>query len=149
MVTASAASDWTYSCRMARHPERLVVIFDGDCILCRRSVHWLEHRATHVPIETIASGHAEVQARYGAIAGYRESMVAIADDGRSWVGPPDAYLVVMWAVRGTRMLSYLLALPGLKRLAGRVFQTVAGNRHLVGNLVRPSCAACSAVAPAR
>ncbi len=67
----------------------------------------------------------------------------VADDGRSWVGPPAAYLVVMWAVRGTRALSFVLSLPVLSQLTGRVFQTIAGNRHLLGKVTGEHCERCT------
>lgn len=70
-------------------------------------------------------------------------MVVVASDGRVWVGPPDAYLVVMWAVRGTRTLSYVLAMPGLKSLARAAFQFVAGNRQVIGRMAGGECAHCA------
>lgn len=123
---------------------QLTVIYDGDCILCRRSVHWLERQQTHVEISSVAASRPEAVAEHGEIPGYGDNMVVVASDGRVWVGPPDAYLVVMWAVRGTRILSYLLAAPGLKLLAGRAFQFVAGNRHLVGRMAGGECTHCVA-----
>ncbi len=129
---------------MAKRPTQLTVIFDGDCVLCRRSVHWLEQRTTHLPIAAIPAGRSDAIDSFGDIVGYGDNMVVVADDGRSWVGPPDAYLVVMWAVRGTRALSYGLALPGLRSLTGRVFRFIAGNRHLVGRGSGETCDRCIA-----
>ncbi len=124
-------------------PKKLTVIFDGDCVLCRRSVHWLQKQRTHVEVTTTPALRPETLAEYGQIPGYGDNMVVVSDDGRSWVGPPDAYLVVMWAVRGTRALSYLLSLPGLKTLTGLVFQFIAGNRHLIGQMAGDRCERCA------
>lgn len=124
--------------------QQLTVIYDGDCILCRRSVHWLERQQTHVGVSAVPAARPEIAATYGEVPGYGDNMVVAANDGRVWVGPPDAYLVVMWAVRGTRILSYLLAAPGLKWLAGRAFQLVTGNRHVIGRMVGGECDHCAA-----
>ncbi|MDJ0954838.1 MAG: DUF393 domain-containing protein [Acidimicrobiia bacterium] len=115
-------------------PKKLTLIFDGDCVLCRGSVRWLQQRETHVPIDMVPALRPDTMAQYGHIPGYGDNMVVVAEDGRSWVGPPDAYLVAMWAVRGTRALSYLLSLPVLKTITARVIQLIAGNRHLIGRL---------------
>lgn len=128
---------------MGRKPDKLTVLFDGDCGLCRRSVCWLSQRRTYVAVEPIAAGQPEAIDAFGHIPGYGDNMVVIADDGRSWVGPPDAYLVVMWAVWGTRTLSYVLSLPVLRQLAGHVFQTIAGNRHLLGGKTQVPCEHCA------
>ncbi len=128
---------------MATRPNRITVIFDGDCLLCRRSVHWLRDRHKHIAVDTVAAADPAAVAGYGRVPGYGDNMVVVGDDGRIWVGPPDAYLVVMWAVRGTRMLSYLLSLPLLKPAAAAVFRFVAGNRHLIGGIGGDRCAQCA------
>ena len=107
---------------MSGHPQNLVVIFDGDCLLCRRSIHWLEAQTTYVDVMALPAERPDVVAAYGQLPGYGENLVVVADNGRSWCGAPDAYLVVMWAVRGMRALSYLLSLGMLKPLATRVFR---------------------------
>jgi len=135
--------DRRYSCTMERHPETLTVIFDGDCLLCRRSVHWLETRATHTNLEVVPANRPDMVAAYGHVPGYGDNMIVVADDGRTWIGPPDAYLVVMWAVRRMRALSYLLALPGLRQLTTRVFQYIAGNRYALNRVEDEYCPACA------
>ncbi len=115
-------------------PTKLTLIFDGDCILCRSSIRWLQRRQTHVPLDMVPALRPDTMAQYGHIPGYGDNMVVVANDGRSWVGPPDAYLVAMWAVRGTRALSYLLSLPVLRTITGRVISLIAANRHLIGRI---------------
>jgi predicted DCC family thiol-disulfide oxidoreductase YuxK len=124
--------------------KKLTIIFDGDCVLCRGSVRWLMKRKTHVEIATVPALHAETLAAYGDIPGYGDNMVVVADDGRVWVGPPDAYLVVMWAVRGTRGLSYILAAPILKTITTWGLRLITRNRHLIGKMSRRRCEACAA-----
>lgn len=71
-------------------------------------------------------------------------MIVAANDGRTWIGPPDAYLVVMWALPRLRPLSYLLAIKPLRPLVSRAFQLVTGNRQAIGGLLggEPTCAHC-------
>lgn len=124
--------------------KKLTVIFDGDCVLCRRSVRWLAKRETYVEIATVPALHAATKAAHGHIPGYGDNMVVVSDDGRVWVGPPDAYLVVMWAIRGTRALSYVLSAPVLKGLTTTVIRLITRNRHVIGRITSRRCEVCAA-----
>ena len=124
--------------------DRLTVIFDGDCVLCRRSVRWLARQQTHVEVVSVPALHTGTKDEYGHIPGYGDNMVVVADDGRVWVGPPDAYLMVMWAIRGTRVLSYVLSAPVLKGLTTWAIRLVTRNRHLIGKVTSRRCEACAA-----
>lgn len=128
-------------------PKSLTVVYDGDCVLCRRSVHWLAQQRRSVPIRSIAASSAEAVERFGEMPNYGDDMIVAADDGRVWVGPPDAYLVVMWAIPNLRALSYLLAIRPLKPLVRRVFQLVTGNRQTIGGLLGESCDRCAVGGP--
>lgn len=110
----------------------LTVVYDGGCLLCRRSVNWLESQQQAVAIRTLPSSAHEAVIRFGQLANYGDDMIAAADDGRTWVGAPDAYLVVMWALPALRPLSYVLSIGLLKPLVGRVFQILTGNRQAIG-----------------
>lgn len=116
-------------------PDTLTVVYDGDCLLCRRSVRWLGSRRQAVPIRAIPAASAEATARYGHIANYGDDMIVGADDGRIWVGPPDAYLVMMWALPVLRPLSWLLSARPLKPLAARAFQVITGNRQTISKIL--------------
>ncbi|MDX2343078.1 MAG: DUF393 domain-containing protein [Acidimicrobiia bacterium] len=125
--------------------ESLTVVYDGDCMLCRRSVRWLRQQRTHVGIDVIAAADSDAIARFGDTPDYGEHMIVAANDGRVWIGVPDAYLVVMWAVGGLRLLSYVMSLAPLKPLAGRVFRIVTGNRHVIGRVVGEGCVHCAPI----
>ena len=129
------------------HPRSLTVVFDGQCLLCRRSVHWLSKQYQAVPIRSIPASSPEAVERFGDIPDYGSDMIVAADDGRTWIGPPDAYLAVMWAIPALRPLSYLLATGPLKPLVRRVFQVVTGNRHLIGGLLQEDCERCAIGVP--
>jgi predicted DCC family thiol-disulfide oxidoreductase YuxK len=124
-------------------PGLLTVVYDGECVLCLRSVQWLARRDQSVPIRSIAAASPEAIERYGHFPNYGDDMIVAADDGRTWVGPPDAYLAVMWAIPSLRALSYVLAVRPLKPLVRRVFQLVTGNRHAIGGLLGESCERCA------
>ena len=124
-------------------PALLTVVFDGECLLCLRSVHWLSKQRQAVPIRSIAASSPEAIERFGHIPNYGQDMIVAANDGRVWIGPPDAYLAVMWAIPNLRALSYLLAIRPLKPLVRRVFQLVTGNRQVIGGLLGESCERCA------
>jgi predicted DCC family thiol-disulfide oxidoreductase YuxK len=106
-------------------------------------VRWLGEQRTSIPIHTTPAAAPEATAKFGHLPDYGADMIVAADDGRLWVGPPDAYLVVMWALPELRALSYFLAIGPLQPLVGRIFQLVAGNRHELGAFLRgESCAHC-------
>jgi predicted DCC family thiol-disulfide oxidoreductase YuxK len=131
---------------VSSRPDGLTVVYDGGCLLCRRSVHWLEGQRQAVPMEIVPSSSGDAVARFGHLPDYGDDMIVAADDGRVWAGPPDAYLVVMWALPLLRPLSYVLSIRPLKPLAGRVFQLVTGNRQAIGGwlLSDAGCEHCSA-----
>ncbi|MEA2001477.1 MAG: DCC1-like thiol-disulfide oxidoreductase family protein [Actinomycetota bacterium] len=116
-------------------PSEVTVVYDGDCLLCRRSVRWLDGQRTVISVCTVAASDPVAAAQFEHLPNYGDDMIVATDDGRLWVGPPDAYLVVMWAIPKLRILSYLLSWGPLKPLVGRVFQLVTGNRQALGNLV--------------
>lgn len=125
------------------HPRSLTVVYDGECVLCRRSVHWLSQQRQAVPIRSIAASAPEAVERFGHIPNYGDDMIVAAADGRTWVGPPDAYLAVMWAIPHLRAPSYLLAIRPLKPIVRRVFQVVTGNRQAIGSLLGETCERCA------
>ena len=121
----------------------LTVVYDGACPLCRRSVHWLDDRNPAVTLRTIPASSTEAISRFGHIPNYGDDMIVATPDGRMWVGPPDAYLVLMWALPGLRLLSYVLSIRLLKPLVGRVFRLVTGNRYAIGSLLGGECPYCA------
>ncbi len=74
--------------------------------------------------------------QHGDIENYGDDMIVASDDGQTWVGSPDGYLVLMWALPVLRPLSYLLSVAPLRPLVGRAFQLVTGNRQAIGGLLR-------------
>ncbi len=126
--------------------DRLTVVYDGDCMLCRRSIRWLRRQRAYVDVEVITATAPEAIETYGDTREYGEHMIAAADDGRIWVGVPDAYLAVMWSVRGFRLMSYVLSIAPLKPLVGWVFRFVTGNRHIIGRVVGEGCVHCAPIA---
>lgn len=123
--------------------DNLTVVYDGGCILCRRSVRWLRGQRTHVGVMVMPATSPEAVARFGDTPEYGEHMIAASDDNRMWIGVPDAYLAVMWSVRGLRLLSYVLSIAPLKPLVGRVFRIVTGNRHVIGRVIGEGCVHCA------
>lgn len=110
---------------------RLVVLYDGDCPLCRRFRAWLERQPLLVPVEFVAAGSAEARRRFPALDHIRslEEVTVVADDGSVWTGE-HAWVMCLWATFGHRPLAERLAGPAGLPLARIAAHTAAGLRHL-------------------
>jgi predicted DCC family thiol-disulfide oxidoreductase YuxK len=124
--------------RGERHTPRTpaVLIYDGDCAMCRASALWLMRRA-------LSSGELEIlpcrssvrRARYPAIADEvcLTAMQLVLPDGRVLSGA-DAVPELLRRIRGWGWVARLLDLPGVRPVARRVYAWIAKNR------MRISCA---------
>ena len=108
--------------------ERLTLIYDSGCAVCRRARDWLLTQPTHVTIELVAAGSETATSRYGAIPWLGEELVAVDDTGRVWVGPA-AFVTALWATRRYRAWSLRLAGEHLAPMAESFFKMVSSRRH--------------------
>ncbi|MDZ4827339.1 MAG: DCC1-like thiol-disulfide oxidoreductase family protein [Actinomycetota bacterium] len=114
--------------------ERLTVIYDEQCALCRRCRHWLEHEPTYVPLDFLAAGSPAARERYGEVPWLGAELVVVSDDGSVWAGPA-AFLTCLWATLHYRTWSYRLSGRTLAPLAERFFHVVSSNRKRIGAMV--------------
>lgn len=64
---------------------RLVMVYDGDCVLCNGAVQWLMRRDRRAAIRFLAGGSARGQAVLaagGLVDTVRDTVIVIAADGR-------------------------------------------------------------------
>lgn len=115
-------------------PQRITVIFDEQCELCRRCHEWLEQQPTYLPVGFLAAGSEEARRVYGGLPWLGADLVVVAESGDVWVGS-DAFLVCLWATRAYRPWSYRLHGRALAPLANRFFHTVSSNRRSIGRFV--------------
>lgn len=128
-------------------PQRLTVLYDENCRLCRRAHHWLTSEPTHIPLELIAAGSSAAISRYGDLGGAGRELVVVDDEGHAWIGP-GAFLVAMWATRRWRAWSYRMSSRTLAPLAERFFRLVSAHRGRIGAVLRePDCSWCDRPPP--
>ncbi|MGH3651236.1 MAG: thiol-disulfide oxidoreductase DCC family protein [Acidimicrobiia bacterium] len=107
---------------------RLTIVYDEHCAVCRRARDWLLTQPTFLPIELIAAGSPAARARFGGLPWMGKELVAADDQGNVWVGPA-AFLTALWATRRYRAWSYRLAGDKLAPMARSFFKMVSTRRH--------------------
>ena len=115
-----------------RPPARPTLIYDGECGMCRALVARLavwdrEHRIALVPFQDEAA-----VARFGiGLPALAAAMHLILPDGRVAAGA-DAVPELLRVLPGAkRWLRLVFAVPGVPRLARRVYRWVAERRRCV------------------
>jgi predicted DCC family thiol-disulfide oxidoreductase YuxK len=110
-------------------PGRLVVLYDGDCPICRHARSWLFMQPQLVPLEFEKAGSAAARRRFPGLdhrATLRDITV-VADTGAVYVGDA-AWLICLWALDSYRPLSIRLAQPGLRGAAREVVAMASATR---------------------
>lgn len=112
--------------------ETAVLIYDGSCPLCTGAKAWVERRALPGAFEFLACQSPDRVRRFPAIpeAACREAMQLVLPDGRILPGDK-AIPEVLGRLRRWHWLSGAFQLPGLGRLAPRVYAWIARNRHSI------------------
>ena len=108
--------------------ERPLLVFDGDCAFCTRSVNFIEKRIARHPV--IRSW----QSLDLAPLGLTESMCAeavqlVQIDGTVVSAHVAVARTLIFGGKGWALLGWLMLVPGVKQLAGVVYRWVARNRH--------------------
>ncbi|MBI3791440.1 MAG: DUF393 domain-containing protein [Gemmatimonadetes bacterium] len=95
------------------HDDRLVMLLDGDCGICRRIGAWVQARDTSRRIELLPLQDPAVAARFPLLdrAALEEALHVVAADGRTWHGAA-ACRVIGRALPGGAWWSWMFALPG-------------------------------------
>ena len=116
-------------------PDRLTVVYDDTCELCRRCRHWLAAQPCHVELQFLATSSPAARQRYGATPWYGTELLVVDDTGRGWIGA-DAFLMCLWATRRWRSMSFRLRGGAFAPLAERFFNALSANRSTVSGLLR-------------
>ena len=117
---------------MSERPQQAMLIYDGDCPLCRRSKTWIERQALPGMFEYLACQDAARQERFPGIT-IEACMAAIhliLPDGRVLVGA-EALPEILRRLHGWRRLERLARFGPLKRLSRLVYAKVAENRYFL------------------
>ena len=113
--------------------ERVTVLYDARCNLCRTARAWLERQPQLVPLEFLAAGSPDAAARYPYLdpAMTLEDLTVVGDGGEVWVGAK-AWVVCLWALDGKRGLAQRLSTPALMPKARAVVAFVSRHRRALG-----------------
>ena len=113
--------------------QRVTVLYDSRCNLCRTARAWLERQPQLVPLEFLAAGSAEAARRYPYLdpAMTLEDLTVVGDAGEVWVGAK-AWVVCLWALEGKRGLAQRLSAPALMPRARAVVSFVSRHRRRLG-----------------
>jgi predicted DCC family thiol-disulfide oxidoreductase YuxK len=116
-----------------------VLIYDGDCSMCRASALWLMRRALAGRASELEILPCRSPARHTRFPQVSESaclraMQLVLPDGRVLAGA-DAVPEILARIPRWRWLARLFDLPGVRPLARHVYAWIADNR------MRLSCAA--------
>jgi predicted DCC family thiol-disulfide oxidoreductase YuxK len=110
-------------------PDHVIVIFDGQCGVCTRTVAWLERRDRHHWLRPVACQTVHGVGRFGLTPrDCLASVWAITPGGRKEAGAQAATLIAsvllqrQWPVTLGRM-------PGVRHVLALGYRTVARNRH--------------------
>lgn len=117
--------------------KRLYVVYDGSCPLCRSIVRRIRLEPMFVPIEFLMSGsYTAAELLPGLTAPLTPSeVVAVSDEGNVYRGDA-AWLVVLWALRRYRILSFTLAQPMYRPLVHRAVALIGRYRFTLSTLLR-------------
>ncbi len=111
---------------------RLIIIYDGHCVLCTRTVARLMKLRTTVRLESIPLQDERTATflpdGYNRDLLDREIHVIDLSNGRVIRGA-DAIVYVMTKLPSLRLVSVLYRIPGMKWLASRIYQWIAKHRY--------------------
>jgi predicted DCC family thiol-disulfide oxidoreductase YuxK len=118
-------------------PQRLTVLFDANCGVCRRARAWLEQQPAYVRLEFVPAGSPRARERFPALDADAtlSELHVVADDGRVWSGAR-AWVLCLWALRETRELSLSLSGPRRMALAQRLVARLSERRYTLSEVLR-------------
>ena len=113
--------------------ERVTVLYDERCNLCRAARSWLERQPQLVPLEFVPAASDLARRRYPFLdpALTLEDLTVVGDGGEVWVGAK-AWVVCLWALEGKRGLAQRLSTPALMPRARAVVTFVSRHRRALG-----------------
>lgn len=117
----------------------LTVYFDGGCAFCQRCKRWLGAQPSFVAMHFIDARSAAARERTGLKPAALLQHLTVQDDtGSVWSGP-DAFLVVLFALKSYRELAIELSDPSWRWLRTWLFTWVSKNRQRIGFWVGTPC----------
>lgn len=112
----------------SRPADRPLLVFDGDCAFCTRSVRFIERRIRRHP--TARSWQSLDLEWLGLTeAMCTEAVQLVGSDGEVSSAHVAVARTLIHGGRGWAILGRLMLVPGVRSIAGVVYRWVAQNRH--------------------
>ena len=110
--------------------QRAVLIYDGECSLCRSAKDWIEKSAITGQVEFLPCQSEDRKRRFPDIKEEicLQAMHVILPDGRILSGD-EGFRDVLRYTRRWKWLAYLFRVPGIRFLSPRIYAWVSRNRH--------------------
>lgn len=127
--------------------DRPVLVFDGDCGFCTRSVELLD-ALLPTTAEIVPWQHTDLERLGTSQARTRHEVVWVAPDGHTWGGAQAVARLLIDAGSGWALLGHALRLPPQRWVAWLTYRLVARYRHrLPGGTPRCALVTSSESAP--
>ena len=110
--------------------QRLYVLYDARCGLCRWAKRWVELEEQLVEVVFVAAGSVEAVERFPGLSRSEtpDDLVAVSDEGCVYLNG-SAWVMVLYALAEYREWSLRLGSPALLPLARRAFGLLSRHRH--------------------
>lgn len=121
---------------MTAHPDRLTVLYDAECGVCRLTVRafarldWLRH-LDFTPLQRFEGARPDDPTRRRLLWALH-----VRDGGGRWHRGGDAMLRIASVVPVLWPLSVVGRLPGMSGPVERAYRLVADNRHFISRVLR-------------
>lgn len=127
--------------------EKLYVVYDGHCNLCLASVARLKELKTNADLHFVQIQQMEAAGEeQKLVPGIRQmkheelyEKIHVADENGQLFAGADGIIRILRTVKGLRWLSALYRIPGMKRLADRMYRFVANRRYEWFGSTEQSC----------
>lgn len=109
---------------------KLTVLYDPTCGLCRRAHEWLLEQPKFVSLAFVPCDSAQARHLFPNLnhALTTRDLTVISEDGAVYFGPK-GWLMVLWSLHGYREWSYRLSSPELLGTTRQVVSLISRNRH--------------------
>jgi predicted DCC family thiol-disulfide oxidoreductase YuxK len=118
---------------------KAVLIYDGDCPVCRRAVEWVEERSLPDAFDFLSCHSAELARRFPSLdkAACLRAMCLVLPDGTVLVGER-AIPEILRRLRRYRWCASLFHLPGAGALSRVFYRGFAKRRHRTAGFFFPA-----------
>lgn len=115
-----------------------VLIYDGECSVCRTAVEWVRSRAQPGSLEYLSLHSGDVARRFPLLdpAACKRAAHLVMPEGSVLIGE-QAAPEIFDRIPGCRWAARCLRLPGARILSGIAYRFLASRRHAIAWLFDP------------